>query len=134
MALLVQFLAGMWVNLFVSIPAAHPGSRPPEHFAGSATSVAWAITSSGLPALVFHATWGLVLGFGSLALAASARRLRRHGITVAAVAGFLCVLGTGFNGGSFPDFDENFSSMLMASLFALAALADLVILNALAGD
>ena len=36
--------------------------------------------------------------------------------------GFLLILGSGFNGASFLDFNEDFSSMIMATLFALAVL------------
>ena len=132
--LVVQFLAGMWVNLFVTIPDAHPGSKPSEYFSGSAQSVVWAITGSGLPALVFHAVWGLLLVLGSAALAFQARRLHRRSLTVAAVLGFLLVLGAGFNGASFLDFGEDFSSMIMATLFALAVLCYVSILVILADD
>ena len=132
--LVVQFLAGMWVNLYVTIPDAHPGSKPSEYFAGSAQSVAWAITGSGLPALVFHAAWGLLLVLGSASLAVQARRLHRRSLTVAAVLGFLLVLGAGFNGASFLDFGEDFSSMVMATLFALALPCYVSILFILAGD
>jgi hypothetical protein len=38
-ALIVQFLIGMLVNLFVTIPDRHPGSQPTEYFAGSFQSV-----------------------------------------------------------------------------------------------
>ena len=132
--LVVQFLAGMGVNLFVTIPDAHPGAMPSEYFSGSAQSVAWAITGSGLPALVFHATWGLLLVVGGASLAVQARRLHRRPLTAAAVLGFLLVLGAGFNGASFLDFHEDFSSMIMATLFAFAELCYVSILYQLAGD
>jgi hypothetical protein len=32
--LIVQFLLGMAVNLFVTIPTNHPGANPPEYFGG----------------------------------------------------------------------------------------------------
>ena len=35
-ALIVQFLLGTAVNLFVKIPTNHPGSNPPEYFGGAA--------------------------------------------------------------------------------------------------
>lgn len=134
LGLLIQFLAGIWVNLFVTIPGAHPGSKPSEYFSGSFQSVVWAITGSGLPALVFHAAWGLILVLGGVSLAFQARRLHRRSVTVIAVLGFLFVLGAGFNGASFLDFNEDFSSMIMATLFALAMLCYVSILFILAGD
>ena len=45
---------------------------------------------------------------------------RRRGIVVSAVFGFIGVLGAGFNGGSFLNYDQDFSSMLMATGFAIA--------------
>jgi hypothetical protein len=47
--LLVQAGIGMIVNLFVTIPAHHPGSRPSNYFGGSFRSVTWAITQGPLP-------------------------------------------------------------------------------------
>lgn len=132
--LLVQFLAGMLVNLFVQIPDHHPGSQPSEYFAGSFQSVLWAITGSGTPTLIFHAAWGLLLVLRSLAMVVEARSMRRRAITVAAVLGFLLILGAGFNGASFLDFGEDFSSMIMATLFALATLCYATILFLLAGE
>ncbi|HUZ90190.1 MAG TPA: hypothetical protein VMU49_10250 [Candidatus Acidoferrales bacterium] len=41
--LALQFLLGMVVNLFVTIPKHHPGSNPPEYFGGVVRSVDWAI-------------------------------------------------------------------------------------------
>jgi hypothetical protein len=132
--LIVQFLAGMWVNLFVTIPDVHPGAKPDEYFSGSAQSVVWAITQSGLPALVFHALLGLLLVLGSLSLAIQVRRLHRRSLTAAGILGFLLVLGAGFNGASFLDFGEDFSSMIMATLFALALACYVSILFILAGE
>jgi hypothetical protein len=42
-ALVIQFLLGMAVNLFVTVPKNHPGSNPPEYFTGVVQSVTWAI-------------------------------------------------------------------------------------------
>jgi hypothetical protein len=134
LGLVVQFLAGMWVNLFVDIPDQHPGAKPDEYFSGSFQSVVWAITHSGLPALVFHAVLGLLLVLGSASLAIQAWRLHRRSLRAAGVLGFLLVLGAGFNGASFLDFGEDFSSMIMATLFALALVCYVSILFVLAGD
>ena len=37
--LMVQFLLGKPVNLFVKIPSDHPGANPPKYFGGVLTSV-----------------------------------------------------------------------------------------------
>jgi hypothetical protein len=130
-ALIVQFLLGMLVNLFVTIPDSHPGSQPTEYFSGSAQSVTWAI-SSGPGLLVAHVVLGLLLGVGSLALIVRVRALGRRRLTVMAVLGFLFIVGAGFNGASFLDFNEDFSSMIMATLFAAAVLCYVGILSWLA--
>ncbi len=132
-ALLIQFLAGMLVNLFVTVPAGHAGSNSSEYFSGSFQSVIWAITQSGLPVLVFRAALGLLLVLGALALIPRARAMRRRAVTVLAVLGFLFVLGAGFNGASFLDFAEDFSSMIMAALFALAMLCYVALLYVVPG-
>jgi hypothetical protein len=124
-ALLAQFVLGMAANLFVTIPAHHPGARPGDYFAGSGQSVGWAI-SSGPLALAAHATLGILLvvtGFVLIFLAASSGQ---RGVVIASVLGALLILGAGFNGASFLDFNDNPSSMIMAGLFA-AALASYVV-------
>jgi hypothetical protein len=37
-AVLAQYAVGMVVNLFVTIPAHHPGAKPSNYFSGSASS------------------------------------------------------------------------------------------------
>lgn len=118
-ALLAQFLLGMAVNLFVKIPESHPGANPPEYFSGVVQSVGWAMTDGGLW-LVLHAGLGLLLVVGALtALLQSIGSHERAALTTTAV-GLVSVLGAGFNGGSFLNYGEDFSSMIMASLFAVA--------------
>lgn len=41
--LLAQFVLGMAYNLFVTIPAHHPGAHPSNYLTGSAQSIGWAI-------------------------------------------------------------------------------------------
>lgn len=118
-ALLAQFLLGMAVNLFVKIPDDHPGAHPPEYFGGVARSVAWALSDSGLW-LAAHAGLGLLLVLGSAAALVLALLSRRRAAVASSAVGFLAILGAGFNGGSFLNYGEDFSSMIMASLWALA--------------
>ena len=128
-ALLVQFGLGMYVNLFANIPLNHPGHGANDFFAGSYHSVAWAETSPHAPLiLAFHAGLGLLLVVGSLWLAVLAIRGRRAGMVWAAVLGALCVLGAGFNGASFLNYNKNANSYVMALLFAAAVLCYSVIL------
>jgi hypothetical protein len=134
LALLIQFAAGMLVNLFTTIPSSHPGSQPPDYFAGSFESIRWAITQSGLAALIFHTAWGLLLVVNGVALILLARRVGIRSVTVAAALGFLFIVGAGFNGASFLDFQADYSSMIMATLFGLAMFAYAVVLFCLPAD
>jgi hypothetical protein len=126
-ALIVQFLIGMAVNLFVKIPPDHPGANPPEYFGGVVTSVTWAILHGGLW-VTLHAVWGLVLVLAALGTLVQAIRLSGGGRITLAALGFVGVLGAGFNGGSFLNYHEDFSSMLMAIGFALAMSAYVALL------
>ena len=132
--LLIEFLAGMLLNLFTTIPDSHPGSNPAEYLGGSFDSVRWAITQSGLPALAFHAGWGLLLMVNGLVLIILARRVGRRAVKVSTVLGFLLVVGAGFNGASFLDFGQDYSSMLMATLFGLSVLAYAVVMFVVPAD
>ncbi len=120
--LIAQFLLGMAVNLFVKIPTDHPGSNPPEYFSGVAQSVTWAIVH-GHVLLAIHAGFGLVLVIAAVGLLIQGIRMRRRAIVLSVVAGFIGVLGAGFNGGSFLNYHEDFSSMIMATGFAIAVVA-----------
>jgi len=41
--LLIQYLLGMAVNLYVVLPAAHPGAAAPDYFTGAASGLGWVI-------------------------------------------------------------------------------------------
>lgn len=125
--LVVQFIFGMATNLFVTVPTKHPGANPPEYFSGVVTSVSWAILHGGLW-LTLHAAWGLLIVLGAIGTVVQAIRLGGGGRITLAVLGFIGVLGAGFNGGSFLNYGENFSSMLMAVGFALAMSAYITLL------
>jgi hypothetical protein len=118
---LVQSGTGMVVNLYVTIPAQHPGARPPEYFSGSARSVAWAV-AHGAPTLAVHAALGLALAVCVIGIAAYAVRLGHRPVAAWSVLAGLLVIGAGFNGASFLDFNHDISSLIMA-LLAFGAVA-----------
>ncbi|MHB8503471.1 MAG: hypothetical protein ACYDHE_21315 [Candidatus Acidiferrales bacterium] len=120
--LMLQFLLGMAVNLFVTIPTNHPGAHPPEYFGGVVQSVTWAILH-GQILLVLHASLGLLLVLNALGLLVAAVRARQRDLITVTVIGLFGVLAAGFNGGSFLNYNLDFSSMLMASFFAIAVVA-----------
>jgi hypothetical protein len=117
---LIQAGIGMVVNLYVAIPGQHPGARPPNYLTGSASSIGWAI-SHGTPALAIHATFGLALAVFVIWVAVRAVQLRQRAVAAWMILAALLVIGAGFNGASFLDFNKNFSSLIMA-LLAFAAL------------
>jgi hypothetical protein len=118
--LVVQFLLGMYVNLFVTIPTNHPGARPPEYFSGVAQSVFWAITQSGLVFLILHAAFGLVIVVGAAVLLVQGIQSRTRSLIITTSIGAFGVLVAALNGGSFLNYNEDFSSMIMAAGLAVA--------------
>ena len=118
---ILQIALGMVVNLYVTVPAHHPGANPANYFSGSTRSVGWSV-SQGPAWLAVHASLGLALALMAIAVAVYATAARAGWAAVTSVLGALLVIGAGFNGASFLDFGHNLSSLLMA-LLALGALA-----------
>ncbi len=117
--LLVQYLLGMAVNVYIVLPGKHPGAGASNYFAGAASGVAWAI-SSGPGWVAAHAALGLALVVAAIAgVVLTWGRGSRAGTTLS-VLGALAVIGAGFNGASFLNYGHAFSSMIMATLWALA--------------
>ncbi|MGH7640926.1 MAG: hypothetical protein ACREN7_03625 [Candidatus Dormibacteria bacterium] len=118
-ASLIEFVVGMGLNLFITITRDHPGAHGNSgYFVRSLNSVVWGLSHFGL--LPFHIGIGFVLFLGSIRLAVATFRAPGRGIRLASLVGLLAVAGAGFNGASFLDFDDDFSSMLMTVLFAIA--------------
>jgi hypothetical protein len=117
--LLIQYLLGMVANVFVVLPARHPGANAANYFSGAATGVGWVI-ASGPAWVAAHAAFGFALVVAAfLAIALTWRQGSRGGRTLA-VLGALAIIGAGFNGASFLTYGKAFSSMIMAGLWALA--------------
>jgi hypothetical protein len=109
----------MGVNLFATVPKDHPGANPPEYFSGVAVNVTWAILH-GPFWLVLHSSLGLLLVAAAVSILVQAVRSRTRWRIVTASFGLFGVLGARFNGGSYLNYHEDFSSMLMAGGFAIA--------------
>ena len=129
--LVAQFLLGMVTNLFVQVPLRHPGANPSEYFSGVFQSVGWAILQGPSLWLTAHAVLGLVLVIFGIRLLVPAIRSRNRPAIVTSVIGALAMLAAGFNGGSYLNYHEDFSSMIMAGFFGLAVIAYVVGLWAL---
>ena len=119
--LAAQFLVGMLVNLFVQVPAVHPGANAPEYFSGVVQGVALALLHAPLWLLV-HAIVGLLLFLATLILIGFAIAARRRAWIIISVLGFFGIVAAGFNGASFMNYGQNFSSLLMSIGFLLAAI------------
>jgi hypothetical protein len=117
--LLAQYLLGMVANLYVVLPARHPGAGARDYFTGAASGLAWVITHGPAWAAA-HAAFGLALVLAAVASIALTRRQGGRMAVVLSVLGALAVLGAGFNGASFLNYGHDFSSMIMAGLWALA--------------
>lgn len=103
--LLAQFVLGMAVNLFVTIPEHHPGAHPSDYFAGSARSIGWAVPSGGVW-VDAHVSLGLALVVCGIAVIILAARSSSRVALGTAVLGAAAVVGAAFNGVSFPDSAE----------------------------
>jgi hypothetical protein len=118
---LVQAGIGMTVNLYVTVPAHHPGAHPSSYFGGSVHSVGWAI-AHGTASLAIHASLGLALVILVIAIAVRATIVADRAVIAWSILAGLLVIGAGFNGASFLDFNDNLSSLIMA-LLAFGAIA-----------
>jgi hypothetical protein len=114
LTLIVQYLLGIGVNLFLSVPAG-------DHGAGIGSAVGKAI-SHGPAALTIHASLGVLLIAGTFALVARTIAARRWRLATLAVAALACVISAAVNGARFVGTGNNGASMAMA-VFAGAALA-----------
>jgi hypothetical protein len=117
--LLVQYLLGMVVNVYIVLPARHPGAGAGEYFTGAAAGIAWVI-SDGPAWAAAHAAFGLALAAAAIASIALTWKKGSSMGTAMSVLGALAIIGAGFNGVSFLDYGHAFSSMIMAGLWALA--------------
>lgn len=126
--LVIQFLVGMATNLFVSVPAHHPGAGSGPYLSGAWTSVLWTF-GSGLPVLIAHVAIGILLLLSGIELVVHAVRSHRPAAVWLASLGFLAIVFAAFNGASFVKYGQNISSMLMAAGFALAVLCYVLILS-----
>jgi len=129
---LIQAAIGMVVNLYVTIPASHPGARPANYFSGSASSIGWAITH-GAAALAIHAVLGLALAIMVIGGAIRSFAVASRAVRAWSILGALLVIGAGFNGASFLDFNKSASSLIMALLAFAAVVCYAVLLFLLPG-
>jgi hypothetical protein len=117
--LLIQYLLGMVVNVYVVLPSRHPGAGAGDYLSGAAAGLAW-VVADGPAWAAAHAAFGMALAATALAAIALAWRRGGSGGRAASIVGALAIIGAGFNGVSFVNYGHAFSSMIMAGLWALA--------------
>lgn len=116
----LQFLAGMLLNLFVTIPSKHPGKDALNYFSGGLHGLAWALTGHGGWELSIHVYLALLLVLGSIGLFIRANMLHDKGWSIVGAIAALFTIGAFFNGLSFINYNHNVSSMIMASCWLIA--------------
>src|ERR1700677_3903888 len=102
--LVVQSGIGMAANLYVIVPNHHSGAHPSNYFSGSVNSIGWALSNSAA-ILVIHVIVGFALVLMVFNTVVRLAKLKRRSINTWAILGALFVIGAGFNGASFLDFN-----------------------------
>jgi hypothetical protein len=125
--ILIQSGIGMYVDLFVTIPSPHAGSSPSNYLSGSGRSLLWAVEHGGVT-LAIHTVLGVLLGVMVIGIVAQAIRSSRQSIWMWSIFGALTLIGAGFNGASFLDYNKDASSLIMALLAFGAAACFVVVL------
>jgi hypothetical protein len=116
--LIVQYALGIWVNLYVSVPAADKG-------AGFATAIGRAL-ANGPAALAAHAALGLLLVVTGISALVRAILARHGAVIVTSAVGLVAIVGAGSGGAAFVGNGKDGASFAMALLTALAMLSYLV--------
>jgi hypothetical protein len=117
--LLGQFLAGMFVNLYVGVPSSHPGTSVPIVI-GTLPGIGWAIASGGA-ALAIHTMLGLLIALGSIALLVMTARSGRPALLAAMAAGLVGVMFAGVSGiGFLNNYGADRATYLMSIGFSVA--------------
>jgi hypothetical protein len=117
-----QFLIGMLVNLYIPTIPPHPGVSAPNYFAGVVQAVAWTLVHGPLFLLV-HAVVGILLFLGALVILGFAIASRRRAWIISSIFGWFGIVSAGFNGASFMNYGEPFSSLFMSMGFLMAVIA-----------
>jgi hypothetical protein len=108
--LLAEYVLGMYVNLYVTVPAADHG-----HSVGSAIS-------NGPVILSAHAVIGLLLGLSALAVLVLSVIARRPSVIAFSVVGLIALAVASLAGGSFTSSGQAAESMAMSVMTGVGLL------------
>jgi len=117
-ALLIQYAVGLWVSVYVTVPARDQGG-------GILAAVGRAL-ANGPAALGLHAALGLLLLFGSIVLVVRAVVARDRFFMVTTTVSLLAVLGAAGSGAAFVNNGQDGASLAMGLLTAVALLSQLI--------
>ncbi len=118
--LMLQFVLGIAANLFVTIPANHPGSQGSSYATRSVDSLNWILSGKSGWQLTFHVYLGLLLIVGTGILLVQSIQLHNiYWLKISSIS-LLGSIGAFFNGLGFVDFNKNISSFLMALCWVIA--------------
>jgi hypothetical protein len=118
-AVVVQYALGMWVNLYVTVPARDQGGG------GFLTAIGRAL-ANGPVALGIHAGLGLLLVLGSISLVVRSVLSRNRALIVLSAVFLLAVLGAASSGASFVNSGHDSESASMAMLTGVALICALI--------
>ncbi len=116
--LLIQYAVGLWVSLYVTVPARDQGG-------GELAAVGRAL-ANGPAALAVHAGLGLLLLAGSIVLVVRAVVAGDRFFMVTTAVSLLAVLGAAGSGAAFVNSGSNGASLTMGLLTAVALLGQLI--------
>jgi hypothetical protein len=115
---IVQYALGIWVNLYVTVPARDQGG-------GFLTAIGRSL-ANGPVALGIHAGLGLLLVLGSISLVVRSVLSRNGALIAASAVFFLALLGAASSGASFVDTGRDSASASMAMLTGVALICSLI--------
>jgi hypothetical protein len=115
---IVQYALGIWVNLYVTVPARDQGG-------GFLTAIGRSL-ANGPVALGVHAGLGLLLVLGSISLVVRSVLSRNGALIAASAVFFLALLGAASSGASFVDTGRDSASASMAMLTGVALICSLI--------
>ena len=119
----IQFIAGMTLNLFVTISKPHPGYKASNYFVGIFHALIWSLDGNGGLALAIHAYLAIILVLGSLSLLATSIKFGLPKWIWLSVIAAVFTIGALFNGLSYVNYGHNISSMIMACCWLVAVSA-----------
>lgn len=124
-ALLVQYGLGMWVNLYITVPAR-------DHGGGEFTAIGRAF-ANGPAGLAIHSGLGLLLIVGAINLVVRSVQARHRPLIWLSAVSLLAILGAALNGAEFVNSGGNGASLGMAMLTGIALLCMTISLFVLGG-